>query len=109
MRLALLALCAAALTACSDLTQAVDNTARAGTRGVVAQALAVNFDEVPKDLIEPFTDCVVNNSTAPELRIYAKAAIAGIEEETVKTIRAVLTRPETFQCLQKNAFTTGLT
>jgi hypothetical protein len=97
-----------AMTACSDYAQgvddlgeAVDDTARAGTKGVVAATLATRFPEVPKELITPFTDCVIDNATASELRHYAGAAIVGASDTTVDTIKGALTRPETVQCLGK--------
>jgi hypothetical protein len=97
-----------ALTACAPVQQAVDNTARQGAKGVVAETLATRFPQVPKELITPFTDCVIDNSSAVEIREYAKAAVVGVDDDTVATIRGVLSRPETVQCLQKSAFSLGL-
>lgn len=97
-----------ALTACAPVQQAVDNTARQGAKGVVTETLATRFPQVPKELITPFTDCVIDNSTASEIREYAKAAVVGVDDGTADTIRTVLSRPETVQCLQKTAFTLGI-
>jgi hypothetical protein len=97
-----------ALTACAPVQQAVDNTARQGAKGVVTETLATRFPQVPKQLITPFTDCIIDNSSAVEIREYARAAIVGVDDNTVATIRGVLARPETVQCLQKTAFSLGI-
>ena len=102
-------LCAAlALTACDDVQQAVDSTARQGAKGVVAETLITRFPQVPKELITPFTDCVIDNAKAVEIREFVRASVAGVDETTVTTVRTVLARPETVQCLQSNALSTGL-
>ena len=108
MRLAALICGALMLSACVEVQQAVDNTARQGAKGVVAETLATRFPQVPQPLITPFTDCVIDNSTAVEIREYARAAVVGVEETTVTTVRNVLARPETVQCLQTNALSSGL-
>ncbi|WP_370402349.1 hypothetical protein [Sulfitobacter sp. JB4-11] len=97
------------LTGCVEVQQAVDNTARQGAKGVVAETLATRFPQVPKELITPFTDCIIDNSTAVEIREYARAAVIGVEETTVTTVRNVLSRSETVQCLQTNALQSGIT
>lgn len=108
MRFAALICGALMLTACTEVTQAVDNTARQGAKGVVAETLATRFPQVPQELITPFTDCIIDNSKAVEIREYARAAVVGVEQSTVDTIRSVLARPETVQCLQSSALSTGL-
>lgn len=97
------------LTGCVEVQQAVDSTARQGAKGVVAETLATRFPQVPKELITPFTDCIIDNSTAVEIREYARAAVVGVEETTVTTVRNVLSRPETVQCLQSTALSSGIT
>jgi len=96
------------LAACSEVEQAVDNTARQGAKSVVTETLATRFPQVPKQLITPFTDCIIDNSSALEIRDFAKAAIVGVDDGTVETVRNVLSRPETVQCLQSRALSTGL-
>lgn len=97
-----------AVTACAPVQQAVDSTVRQGAKGVVTETLATRFPQVPKQLITSFTDCIIDNSSALEIRDYAKAAIVGVDDGTVATIRDVLARPETVQCLQKSAFSLGI-
>ena len=92
-------LCAAALSACTQVQQAVDNTARQGAKSVVTETLATRFPQVPKALITPFTDCIIDNSTASEIRDFAAAAVVGVDDTTATTVRTVLARPETVACL----------
>jgi hypothetical protein len=96
------------VTACAPVQQAVDNTARQGAKGVVTETLATRFPQVPKELITPFTDCIIDNSSALEIRDFAKAAVLGVDDQTVATVRAVLSRPETVQCLQTTALRSGI-
>ncbi|KHA51486.1 hypothetical protein [Sulfitobacter geojensis] len=96
------------LTACAPVQQAVDTTARQGAKGVVTETLATRFPQVPKELITPFTDCIIDNSSALEIRDFAKAAVLGVDDQTVATVRAVLARPETVQCLQTTALRSGI-
>ena len=97
-----------ALSACTEVQQAVDNTARQGAKGVVAETLATRFPQVPKELITPFTDCIIDNSTALEIRDFARAAVVGVDDQTVTTVRTVLARPETQQCLRTEALSSGI-
>ncbi|KIN63687.1 Succinate dehydrogenase flavoprotein subunit [Sulfitobacter noctilucicola] len=108
MRLTALAICATLLTACTQVQQAVDDTARAGAKGVVTETLATRFPQVPKQLITPFTDCIIDNSSALEIRDFARAAVVGVDDQTVTTVRTVLSRPETVQCLQTRALSSGI-
>lgn len=96
------------LAACTEVQQAVDNTARQGAKSVVTETLATRFPQVPKELITPFTDCIIDNSTALEIREFAKAAVVGVDDQTADTVRNVLSRPETVQCLQQSALTSGI-
>lgn len=95
--------------ACAPLTDAVDNTARQGAKSVVTETLATRFPQVPKELITPFTDCIIDNASALEIRAFAKAAIVGVDDDTVETVRGVLARPETVQCLGASALSIGAT
>ena len=108
MRITAMILCAAALTACTEVQQAVDNTARQGAKGVVTETLATRFPQVPKQLIEPFTDCIIDNSSALEIREYVKAAAVGVDDTTAATVKAVLARPETVSCLRSATLNGGL-
>ena len=86
-----------AASACAQATQQVDSIAREGTKGVITETLATRFPQVPKQLITPFTDCIVDNADAAHVRVF------GVDDTTVATVRAVLSRPETVQCLTRSA------
>lgn len=96
------------LTACAPVQQAVDSTARQGAKGVITETLATRFPQVPKELITPFTDCIIDNASALEIRDFARAAVLGVDDQTVATVRTVLSRPETVQCLQTTTLRSGI-
>ena len=109
LRVGLMAAALAALTACTEVQQVVDDTARQGSKGVVTEILATRFPQVPKELITPFTDCIIDNADALELRELARAAVVGVEPTTTDTVRAILSRPETRTCLLAAAPAAGMT
>ena len=109
VRTALIAATFAALSGCVEVQQAVDDTARQGSKGVVTEILATRFPQVPKELITPFTDCIIDNADALELRELARAAVVGVEETTTGTVRTILSRPETRTCLLAAAPAAGMT
>jgi len=78
------------IAGCTEVTQAVDNTARQGAKGVVTEVLATRFPQVPKELITPFTDCIIDNSDAGEIQEYVKAAVRGVDEGTAATVKTGL-------------------
>ncbi|WP_299726323.1 hypothetical protein [uncultured Tateyamaria sp.] len=95
-----LALCALmAVTACDDATQAVDEAARRSAKLAVSEIVATRFPVVPKALITPFTDCVIDNSSAREIGTFARDAVIGVSDTTAALVRTVLERPETQQCV----------
>lgn len=100
-------LMAVALSACTEASERVDAIAREGAKGVVTETIATRFPQVPKQLITPFTDCIIDNSDALEIRVFAKSAVIGVDDTTVATVRTVLERPETVRCLSQNSL--GLT
>lgn len=103
--------CAAvALTGCAQfeglgnkVTAAADSTGRKAAAGAVTEVIAINFPQVLKPLIETFTNCVIENAQAVEVRELAKASVMGVDDLTVATVRAILTRPATQACLGDRA------
>jgi hypothetical protein len=91
------------LTACADVMQATDRAARETSKTAVNEVIITRFPQVPKELITPFTDCVVENATADEVNALARYAVIGSDEQTATIIRGVLSRPETQQCLSARA------
>mgnify|MGYP000424545163 CR=1 FL=1 len=108
MRIWAVIACVAALTACTEVQQAVDNTARKGAKGVVTETLATRFPQVPKQLITPFTDCIIDNSTAAEIQEYIKSAATGVDDKTVATVKGVLARPATVSCIRSASLNSGI-
>lgn len=100
-------LMAVGLSACTEASERVDAIAREGAKGVVTETIATRFPQVPKQLITPFTDCIIDNADALEIRVFAKSAVIGVDDTTVATVRTVLERPETVRCLSQNSL--GLT
>ena len=91
--------CVLMLGACAEVETAVDRTARQAARGVVTETLATRFPNLPKEQITPVTDCIIDNAKAIELREFARAAVAGVNDLTVDVVRNILTRPETVACV----------
>ncbi|MGZ2258963.1 hypothetical protein [Roseobacter sp. A03A-229] len=103
MRLPLILGLALTLSACVEVQQATDRAGRDTAKTVLPEALAIYFPQVPKQLFTPFTNCVVDNADASEVQSLAADALTGVDENTAGTIRTVLSRPETQQCLRAAA------
>jgi hypothetical protein len=91
----------AALAGCSEATKTVDEVARRSAKAAVAETLVSRFPLVPKAVVTPFTDCIIDNSSGSEIFKFAKAAVVGTDETTVALITDVLGRPATQQCAPK--------
>ena len=92
-----------ALGACTQVQTATDKAGRDAAKTAMPEALAIYFPQVPKELFTPFTNCVVDNALATEAQVLARAAVVGVDQTTADTIRAVLARPETQDCLRQAA------
>lgn len=91
------------LGACTEIQTATDQAGRNAAKTILPEALAVYFPQVPKQLFTPFTNCIVDNADAKEVQSLAADAVVGVDEGTADTIRAVLARPSTQQCLVQAA------
>ncbi|MDW3225130.1 MAG: hypothetical protein R8G34_19950 [Paracoccaceae bacterium] len=91
------------VSGCAAIQQTTDQAGRDAAKTVLPEALAVYFPQVPKQLFQPFTNCVVDNAQASEVQSLAADAVTGADENTADTIRSVLTRPETQNCLRAAA------
>lgn len=89
------------LTACTEAQQAVDDVARRSAKAAVSETLVTRFPSVPKSVVTPFTDCVIDNATGREIAEFAKDAVVGVDETTAVLVRGVLERSETQQCVAK--------
>ncbi|MDZ7908141.1 MAG: hypothetical protein U5N10_07985 [Gemmobacter sp.] len=89
---------AMALAGC-DPQQVAD---QAGRRVAATVVLPVVQLEMPTDLAQRGTDCIVRNATAAEVQALARdvAVVAG--SSTKATIRGIALRPETAACFAAN-------
>ncbi|MDW4499075.1 hypothetical protein R5H30_13850 [Sulfitobacter sp. D35] len=95
----ILSVALAGLAGCAEIVRTADESGRAAAKTVVPEALALYFPQVPKALYTPFTDCLIDNATGPELADLAQDALIGPDPQTAETIRAILSRPATESCL----------
>lgn len=98
------------LTACDEATRVVDDAARRSAKLAVSETIATRFPAVPKELITPFTDCVIDNASGREIGTLARDAVIGVTAETATLVGSILERPETQSCVLQagvNALGTG--
>ena len=91
------------LGACSQIQSATDAAGRDAAKTIMPEALAVYFPQVPKQLFTPFTNCIVDNADSKEVQALAADAVVGVDAGTADTIRGVLARPATQDCLRQAA------
>jgi hypothetical protein len=89
------------VTACAETTKAVDDVARRGAKAAVQETLVTRFPAVPKSVVIPFSDCIIDNASAREIGEFAKDAVIGVDETTVVLVQNVQQRSETQQCIAK--------
>ena len=92
---------ALALAGCVETQQAVDDVARRSAKAAVSEAIVTRLPGVPAAAVTPFTDCVIDNASALEIRELAKAAVVGVNEATVAVVETIAGRPETRQCITR--------
>lgn len=91
------------LSGCEAIQQTTDTAGRNAAKTVMPEALAVYFPQVPKQLFQPFTDCVIDNADASEVQSLAADAVTGADDNTAATIKSVLAREATQNCLRAAA------
>ncbi|WP_187430494.1 hypothetical protein ROLI_006640 [Roseobacter fucihabitans] len=91
------------ISGCAAIQQTTDQVGRDAAKTVMPEALAIYFPQVPKQLFQPFTNCVIDNADASEVQSLAADAVTGADENTAATIKSVLTRPQTQNCLRAAA------
>lgn len=89
-----------ALAGCAQVQSATDKAGRDAAKTIMPQTLALYFPEVPKEYFTPFTDCIVDNALAVEVRGLAEDAVVGVDQGTADTVRTILERPQTQDCLR---------
>ena len=103
MRLAVLLLCAAALSGCAvaavgPAAGVATQATRAAAKATVTKVASERFPGVP---VTPISDCVIDNASVTEILTMARAAAAATPSpQAVDTIVGVIGRPDTIQCLR---------
>jgi len=92
-----------ALAGCTEATKAVDEVARRSAKAAVAETLTTGFPLVPKAVVTPFTDCIIDNASGIEIGQFTKAAVVGGDDTTVALISDILGRPATQHCAGKSS------
>lgn len=87
------------LAGCTELQQARDELARQSARAAVDEVLVTRFPGVDGTRVTPYTDCVIDNASAREIGNLARAAVAGVEPDTVSLVFDIAQRRETTACL----------
>ncbi|MEL6609659.1 MAG: succinate dehydrogenase [Pseudomonadota bacterium] len=87
------------LSACSAAQDAVDAEVRQTAEQVINTVVERNFPGVNA---APVSNCVVDNATTGEILTVAKAAVTGIDEETVTTVLDIAKRRDTLECIARN-------
>ncbi|MFT5001661.1 MAG: hypothetical protein ACI875_002674 [Planctomycetota bacterium] len=104
MRVLLSSLAVLLLAGCLGQDIAND-VARDQAKGVVTPMVQERFPGLPADEI---SDCIIDNASAQEILIIAKAAVVGADSETSKTVVSILGRKGTLTCVAKSGALTQL-
>lgn len=90
------------------MQSATDQAGRDAAKTIMPQTLALYFPQVPKEYFTPFTDCVVDNALAVEVRSLAEDAVVGVDQGTADTVRTILQRSQTQDCLRSRIGTENI-
>jgi hypothetical protein len=99
MKLVPVLLSLALLSACAEVRKATDDVARTGARAAVDEVLVTRFPNVDGRRVTPFTDCVINNASSGEITSLARAALVGVDRDTVSLVFEITQRPDAAACL----------
>lgn len=78
-----------------DLGPAGDVLARDVAKGVVNSVVQTRFPGVNA---APYTDCIIDNATGPEIVQIAEAAALGTSQATTDLVVGIAGRPDTVRC-----------
>lgn len=95
----------ALLAGCSELQQAQDDLARQSARAAVDEVLVTRFPGVDGTRVRPYTNCVIDNANAREIGSLARAAVTGVEPDTVALVFDIVQRRDTTACLLQAGLT----
>lgn len=96
-QLSLLAAALFALSACGT-DGLVQDTSRKAAKSVVTPIV---LDKFPGRNTEAYTNCVIDNATTNEIFSLAKAAVTGVDQDTINTVVGIGTRADTLKCFAK--------
>ncbi|PZX18362.1 hypothetical protein LX81_00992 [Palleronia aestuarii] len=69
---------------------------RDAARSLVARVVVKQYPAFP---VEPATDCILANASAPEIRSLASNTVIGPTAATIQTVSVIAERVETMRCL----------
>jgi len=104
MRILLLCATALALSGCFT-DEIVQDTSREAAKRVVTPIIT---DRFPGRNTEAYSNCVIDNATTQEIFSLAKAAVAGVDADTVNTVVGISTRGSTLKCFVRAEIGTGM-
>ncbi|WP_238364096.1 succinate dehydrogenase [Mesobacterium pallidum] len=90
----------ALLAACSVVQQSADEIARDRARVVVGNVVERNFPGVNA---APVTDCIIDAASAQEILTIATDSLTGVQPETATLVLEIAQRPDSVQCIARNA------
>ncbi len=97
--LAILALCATALTGCATANDMADDLARGRAKALVNEYVANRY---PGLNAAPITDCIIDAADARDILQIASATVTGLDAATAEQISRIAQRPEALQCIAQN-------
>lgn len=107
MRATIIAITATlAMAGCmQDVGATGDALARDAAKGVVNNIVSARFPGVNA---APYTDCIIDNATTPEIIQIAEAAVLGATPQTTNLVVEIAGRPDTIRCIGNNALGLGV-
>ena len=76
----------------------VQDTSREAAKRVVTPIVT---DKFPGRNATAYSDCVIDNATTSEIFSLAKAAVTGVNQDTINTVAEISTRGDTLKCFVK--------
>lgn len=92
-------LCGLLLTGCAQVQQVTDDVARQSARAAIDEVLVTRFPGIDGTRVTPFTDCVIDGASGREIASLARAALVGVEQDTVTLVTQIAQRPAVATCL----------
>lgn len=100
LRTGTLAMMLVALGGCQASDALVQEASRSAAKSVVNGVISQRF---PRVNAAPYTDCIIDNASTQEIVSLATGAVTGADEATVSTVLDIAGRPDTSNCIARNA------